>query len=134
MQLNTHVNVILEGCPSMLPSHEVVDHVAICEFRKIPCTLGCGIMIPLRNMTEHAFTTCLNAKILCWQGCGVHVERSNIQPHIQHECQKTNVACPVMGTLKKLLFIIITCVPTVTTFKFSSSNFSRRLQLPGSTK
>jgi hypothetical protein len=81
----------------ILNKHEIAEHTVVCEYRKIPCQLGCGLSVPLRNMTEHAFTSCLNAKILCWQGCGAQVERSNIQRHIDLECGKTSIACPVVG-------------------------------------
>lgn len=81
----------------VLSKHEIMEHTVVCEYRKIPCSLGCGLTVPLRNMTEHAFTSCMNAKILCWQGCGVQIERANIQRHIDSECGKTTTTCPVIG-------------------------------------
>ena len=86
-----------EGCPVALPKHDIIDHAVVCEFRKIPCSLGCGLSVPLRSMTEHAFTSCMNAKILCWQGCGAQIERGHIQRHIDSECGKTIISCPLAG-------------------------------------
>jgi len=89
------------GCDFEGKASELEEHLATCEFREVPCSLGCGFSLPFiewekdgkRDMHENE--ECLCRRMECPRGCGmINLHASDISEHLERDCIK-NLEKPV---------------------------------------
>lgn len=82
------------GCGVTLPIHQMGEHLKVCPERKAQCPRGCGMQgITARKLEDGSHArVCLLAVVQCAYGCGARMARVYLHSH-EDTCPKREVLC-----------------------------------------
>ncbi|BFZ15595.1 hypothetical protein BsWGS_18633 [Bradybaena similaris] len=107
------------GCDKIIPLGKLQNHLEVCSFALVPCSLKCSCEIQRRDLDSHLASSCENRNVVCEHCCQnmeakvieQHAEvcpmavvvcphceernlRNRMEHHIYSECQQVTVHCP----------------------------------------
>lgn len=72
------------GCQALLNLTDVESHARDCEYKPVPCVLGCGQLVPRNAMEAHTNGGCGERVVACaWcdLGCAARVKQALLPTH-----------------------------------------------------
>ena len=64
-----------------------------CTLRPVPCTFGCGVIVPARDLPHHESTDCEMRVVDCAAGCGMRMRFRDREAHELLECGHQTAPC-----------------------------------------
>lgn len=79
------------GCGVLMSAHRLAQHDHECEHKRVPCTRGCGDLVPRCAMLQHVEGSCTKKPVVCpfsSVGCTVDCTQGELRAHLAAETQQ----------------------------------------------
>ncbi|XP_064635487.1 TNF receptor-associated factor 6-like [Lineus longissimus] len=79
------------GCSSVMELNYYEDHQPVCPYGLIPCPLGCGMDVKVKDVEKHEKYMCVLRRYECNE-CGDQLTYQKVGEH-QNTCPKSKIPC-----------------------------------------